>query len=246
MNTERHQKREEQSLPRTEQRTGKKRRSRPLALLSLVVILALILVPLAQARSGRVSLTGTRRPRDRYAGKIEQIRSDQDADGDGTDDQRDILEGALAYAKTRPRYKSRYYASGYPDDGYGVCTDLVAAAFLAAGYDLQQLVDQDIREHPQEYDIETPDPAIDYRRVKNLQVWFRNNTESLTTDISEIRKWQGGDVVIFTNHIGIVSDRRNKEGIPYVIHHNSPLQRNYEQDILKKREGEIVGHYRMP
>ena len=45
-----------------------------------------------------------------------------DADGDGVDDQTDVLDNALAYVDTRPKYKSRYYQTGYPDDGYGVCT----------------------------------------------------------------------------------------------------------------------------
>jgi len=55
--------------------------------------------------------------------------------------------------------------------------------------------------------------------------------------------WQGGDIVILKKHIGIVSDRRNKNGVPYVIHHNDPWQKSYEQDILEKRD-DIVGHYR--
>ena len=45
-------------------------------------------------------------------------------------------------------------------------------------------------------------------------------------------------------HIGVVSDRRNKNGVPYVIHHNAPWQTAYEQDILEKRT-DIVGHYRI-
>ena len=65
------------------------------------------------------------------------------------DDQLDILNGALAYVSTHPKYKSRYYETGYPDDGYGVCTDVVAYALKNAGYDLQTLVDADIREHPE-------------------------------------------------------------------------------------------------
>ena len=64
------------------------------------------------------------------------------------------------------------------------------------------------------------------------------------TDISAIEEWQGGDIVIFKNHIGIVSDRRNENGVPYVIHHNDPWQRTYEEDILEDRE-DIVGHYRV-
>ena len=46
-----------------------------------------------------------------------------------------------------------------------------------------------------------------------------------------MEQWQGGDIVIFEKHIGIVSDRRNWDGVPYVIHHNDPWQTAYEQDI---------------
>ena len=67
---------------------------------------------------------------------------------------------------------------------------------------------------------------------------------SLAADLSRPEEWQGGDIVIFQNHIGIVSDRRNEDGIPYVIHHNDPWQTRYEQDILESRE-DIEGHYRV-
>ena len=124
----------------------------------------------------RYQHTSTVRPQDQYVGQIPDFYSTVDADGDGVDDQTDMLDNALAYVDTRPKYKSRYYQTGYPGDGYGVCTD--------------------------------------------------------------------GDLVIFENHIGIVSDRRNKNGVPYIIHHNDPWQAAYEQDILEKRT-DIVGHYRI-
>lgn len=114
----------------------------------------------------------------------------------------------------------------------------------AAGYDLMEMVSEDIAQHPDDYNIEKPDKNIDFRRVKNLQVFFRNRAISLTTDVHDISEWQGGDIVIFKNHIGIVSDRRNKDGVPYVIHHNDPYQTFYEQDILESRD-DIVGHYRI-
>ena len=124
-----------------------------------------------------------------------------------------------------------------------MCTDVVAFAMQAADYDLMQLVNEDIQNHPEDYDIQEPDSNIDFRRVKNLQVFFANNGESLTTDVSKTEQWQGGDIIIFQKHIGIVSDRRNKNGVSYVIHHNDPWQKSYEQDILEKRD-DIVGHYR--
>lgn len=192
----------------------------------------------------RCQHTSAVRPKDRFSGQSPQLQSTADADGDGVDDQTDILNGALAYVSTRPKYKSRYYETGYPDDGYGVCTDVVAYALKNAGYDLQALVDADIREYPEEYGITTPDKNIDFRRVRNLKVFFSRNAVKLTTNVSETEQWQGGDIVIFEKHIGIVSDRRNKNGVPYVIHHNEPWQTAYEQDVLEKRT-DIVGHYRI-
>lgn len=172
-----------------------------------------------------------------------QFHSETDQDKDGIDDQTDILKGALDYVATKPKYKSQYYNGGYPDDGYGVCTDVVAFAMKAAGYDLMRLVAKDVEQHTDAYDIDQPDPNIDYRRVKNLQVYFGRHAQSLATDVSDVEEWQGGDIVIFRKHIGIVSDKRNKNGVPYVIHHYSPWQRSYEQDILERRS-DIVGHYR--
>ena len=175
---------------------------------------------------------------------IESFKSSVDKDGDGIDDQTDILEGARAYIQTSPIYKSKYYKTGYPDDHYGVCTDVVANALVNAGYDLRELVDQDIVANPGDYGIEKPDSCIDFRRVKNLKVYFKHTAVPLTTDVSKIEEWQGGDIIIFKQHIGIVSDKRNKNGVPYVIHHNDPYQKSYEEDILEKRH-DIVAHYRV-
>ena len=186
--------------------------------------------------------TSPKRLPDRYGAEIPKVHSSVDKDNDGIDDQTDILQGALDYVASRPKYKSKYYRTGYPNDGYGVCTDVVAFALKNAGYDLMTLVQQDIEANPADYDIEEADQNIDFRRVKNLRVYFSHSAISLTTDISEIEEWQGGDIVIFKNHIGIVSDRRNENGVPYVIHHNDPWQRTYEEDILEDRE-DIVGHY---
>lgn len=176
---------------------------------------------------------------------IEKYVSNVDKDNDGIDDQTDILESARAYIKTKPIYKSEYYATGYPNGEYGVCTDVVAFGMLNSGYDLMELVNQDIVENKELYNIEAIDKNIDFRRVKNLQVYFKRHAISLTTDLSQIEEWQGGDIVVFKTHIGIVSDKRNSKGIPYLIHNNSVLLRDYEEDILELLSDEIVGHYRI-
>ena len=213
-------------------------------LAAAAVILIFIGIVSAAIYGGGIQITSAKRPADKYPGTAPVILCEGDVDGDGIKDQTDILEGALAYVQRCPKYKSKYYSSGYPDDVCGVCRDVVAFGLKSAGFDLQALVDQDIKTHPQDYAIDTPDANIDFRRVRNLSVFFENNGISLTLDIHQIEEWQGGDIVIFENHIGIVSDRRNEEGIPYVIHHNSPFQLNYEEDILEERE-DITGHYRM-
>ena len=175
---------------------------------------------------------------------IVSYKSLVDYDLDGIDDETDILNGAREYIKTKPKYKSKYYQGGYSSDEYGVCTDVVVNALKSAGYDLRELVDEDIRLDKDVYQIKNIDKNIDFRRVKNLAIYFKRHAISLTIDISKIDKWQGGDIVIFKKHIGIVSDKRNKKGIPYIIHHQSPYQLHYEEDILEHRN-DIVGHYRI-
>lgn len=208
--------------------------------LILMVLLGIFLyIRQAEVTDG----TSAERPKD-FVQNIPRITSSVDRDSDGIDDQTDILENALSYVATKPTYQSNYYPSGYPDDGYGVCTDVVAFALKGAGYDLRESVDEDIHAHPEDYDITEPDDCIDFRRVKNLLVYFTHTAMHLPTDLSSPEDWQGGDIVVFKKHIGIISDRRNKRGIPYVIHHNDPYQKNYEQDILEKRS-DIVGHFRV-
>ncbi len=175
--------------------------------------------------------------------KITTYKSLNDEDNDGLDDQSDFLRGVKEYLATKPKYKSQYYAGGYPTDEYGVCTDVVAFGLLKAGYNLRNLVDLDIKNNPQDYAITNPDKNIDFRRVRNLLQYFSHQHLSLTTDIKEISSWQAGDIVVFENHIGVISEHRNKKGQPFVYHHERRGQKNYEEDILNKYP--IVGHFRI-
>ena len=206
----------------------------------LILLIVIIIVVLILYRYNYI-------PHKKYTNdyfNIEQYKSKIDKDKDGIDDQTDILNNTREYIKTKPKYKSKYYETGYPNDEYGVCTDVVGIALKNAGYNLMELVNEDIKNNQEKYDIETIDKNIDFRRVKNLKIFFKNNAINLTTDINKIEEWQGGDIIIFKNHIGIVSDKRNKKGIPFIIHNQSPYQSNYEEDILEIRK-DIVGHYRM-
>ncbi len=175
---------------------------------------------------------------------IATYSSDNDQDNDGIDDQSDILASVNAYIATKPDYKSKYYNTGYPDDNFGVCTDVVAQGLLGAGYDLMELVNQDIIAHKDDYDIDTIDKNIDFRRVRNLAVYFSHNAISLTCDPAKIDQWQAGDIVIFENHIAVISPKRTADGIPFIIHHAGSFQIRYEEAKLT-RYGDIVGHYRI-
>lgn len=177
---------------------------------------------------------------------IETYISSVDKDNDGIDDQTDILNNVRTYIAKKPKYKSKYYETGYPDDEYGVCTDVVANGLKDAGYDLKELVNEDIINNKEKYNIEVIDKNIDFRRVRNLDVYLKNNSISLTKDLSQIEKWQGGDIIVFKDHIGIISDKRNKKGIPFLIHHANPIQVNYEEDVLELYgQDYIIGHYRI-
>ena len=177
---------------------------------------------------------------------IETYISSVDKDNDGIDDQTDILNNVRTYIAKKPKYKSKYYETGYPDDEYGVCTDVVANGLKDAGYDLKELVNEDIINNKEKYNIEVIDKNIDFRRVRNLDVYLKNNSISLTKDLSQIEEWQGGDIIVFKDHIGIISDKRNRKGIPFLIHHANPIQVNYEEDVLELYgQDYIIGHYRI-
>lgn len=175
---------------------------------------------------------------------IPEYSAETDADSDGIDDAHDILLSARAYIETKPTYKSKYYDGGYPNDGYGVCTDVIWQAFMGAGYDLKSMVDADIAANPDAYPgVETPDPNIDFRRVRNLKVFFDRNAESLPLTFDNPADWQPGDIVVIgKSHIAVCSDKRNQDGISFILHHDGRGAR--EKNELT--DYTVVGHYRFP
>lgn len=171
--------------------------------------------------------------------KLEDIKSEIDYDNDGTDDYTDILNGAKEFIAMKPKYKSEYFAGGYPEEYY-VCTDLIWYALDKAGYNFKELIDKDIKENTRDYDIDPIDPNIDFRRVRNIKVFLDKYAEILTTDGNEYQEFNPGDIVVYKNHIAIISDKRNKSGISYIIHHDG--YHKYEEDGLLRNK--IIGHYR--
>jgi uncharacterized protein YijF (DUF1287 family) len=69
-------------------------------------------------------------------------------------------------------------------------------------------------------------------------------TELKEDDINNLKEWQPGDIIVFIEgyeHIGIISDKRDEEGIPYVIHNSHPFA---SEVPLSWFHNPIHGHYR--
>lgn len=185
-------------------------------------------------------------PKKYYSDKdfgITDVVSKIDYNNNGIDDYKDFMLGARKDAEIKPDYDGTYCAGGYPENSKGVCTDVIWRAFKNAGYCLKDMVDKDIKENIELYPrVEgCQDTNIDFRRVPNLKVFFERYAVSLTLDTSKIEEWQQGDIVTYgTEHIAMVSDRRNKDGVPYIIHNSGQPVR--EENTLTNKP--ISGHFR--
>ncbi|SPY32442.1 protein YijF [Pasteurella canis] len=129
----------------------------------------------------------------------------------------------------------------------GVCTDVVIRAYRQQKVDLQKLVHQDMKKawanYPKIWGLKATDTNIDHRRVPNLEIFFKRHARSLS--LTDLSSFKAGDIVTWRlprnlPHIGIVSDKKSKEGIPLIIHNIG--QGTQEEDILFKYK--IIAHYR--
>ncbi|MGS0765822.1 DUF1287 domain-containing protein [Syntrophomonas curvata] len=184
--------------------------------------------------------------------EVPLLISDQDQNNNKIPDALDLVNGARQEVEQGTRYDASFYAEGYPPEGKGACTDVIWRAFKTAGYDFKAMLDEDIRNNPEAYGAtgKKPDPQIDFRRVKNQQIFFKLYGQELTVevverDVKNLKQWQPGDIVIFAppyEHIGIISDQRLKSGVPLVIHNGGP--RASEANVLQNWPSPIAGHYR--
>lgn len=148
-----------------------------------------------------------------------------------------------------PAYVGLTYPGGDVPMERGVCTDVVVRALRTQGLDLQQAIHEDMRAHfqgyPQQWGLKRPNPNIDHRRVPNQMRWFeRKGWSQVATP--EAADYAAGDIVAWKLngsgllHIGIVSERKARNGTPLIIHNiGSGTQ---EEDLLFKHT--IIGHYR--
>lgn len=198
--------------------------------------------------------------------EMDNIGITGDADNDGINDQKDIMLGAKKQLENPARNifleedETNYYQGGNPPENLADCTDIIARAFIEAGFDLREMVDEDIKDNFNEYPLReiwgqrARDPNIDYRRIQNLEIFFRRNARVLDilliiSDGSNLNYWLPGDVVFFdmdrdgfTDNVGIISDNTTREGIPKIIYNYIDPGYTVERNILKEKI--ITGHYR--
>ncbi len=166
-----------------------------------------------------------------------------------------IVEAARKQIGVTVSYDPAYTALKYPDGDVpkerGVCTDVVIRAIRdGLDKDLQKLVHEDMKanfaKYPKNWGLKGTDKNIDHRRVPNLMRFFgRKHTEFPISIAGDKPKFLPGDLVTCTvpphlPHIMIVSDRKNAEGVPLVIHNIGGGTR--EEDRLG--DFPLTGHFR--
>ena len=167
---------------------------------------------------------------------------------------KDFVAAARSQIGKTLRYDPGYRVIGFPNGDIpierGVCTDVIIRALRTAyNYDLQRYVHEDMKrnfsEYPKIWGLKQPDKNIDHRRVPNLQTFFERNGWSLPLS-DQPDSFSPGDLVTCIvppnlPHTMIISDRLNKENIPFVIHNIG--NGTQEEDLLF--EFELTGHYRI-
>jgi len=150
-----------------------------------------------------------------------------------------------------PSYQALDYPGGDVSPERGVCADVVIRALRKShGMDLQKLTHEDMRanfsEYPDNWGLKSTDRNIDHRRVLNLRTFLKRSGYDIPVS-ENLEDYRPGDIVTCTlprnlPHIMIVSDRKNDDGVPLVIHNIG--QGTREEDRLF--EFKHTGHFRLP
>jgi uncharacterized protein YijF (DUF1287 family) len=168
-------------------------------------------------------------------------------------EQIELSDSALELTKQDVIYDPSYFSIDYPNgdvpSGKGVCTDVVIRAYRKIGIDLQKEVHIDMKSdfssYPKIWGLKTTDKNIDHRRVPNLMTFFkRKGAEKNISQSGE--DYFPGDIVCWNlggaiTHIGIVVDKKSKDGKRNLIVHNIGGGQVLEDCLFDYR---IIGHYR--
>ncbi|MCL6296540.1 DUF1287 domain-containing protein [Jejuia spongiicola] len=164
-----------------------------------------------------------------------------------------LSKAALELTNQKVIYDPSYFSIDYPNGDVprdkGVCTDVVIRAYRKLGIDLQKEVHEDMRAnfniYPKIWGLKTTDKNIDHRRVPNLMTYFkRQGAEKPITQ--NANDYFPGDVVCWNlrgaiTHIGIVVNKKSKDGKRNLIVHNIGAGQVLEDCLF---DFKIIGHYR--
>ena len=176
--------------------------------------------------------------------------AEHDRDNDGIPDPLDILIGAKktvinadAYTPEAEDYISMSYPGGDVPRTIGVCTDVIIRSVRNAGVDIQKELHQDIAKSRASYPMVKGmgDPSIDQRRVGTLLPYFKRHWEQHTAAFDDPNDpLRPGDIILMDtfpsrpgpDHIGILSDRVDDQGLPLVINNWTDGTVTAEMDLL--------------
>ena len=164
-----------------------------------------------------------------------------------------LSDAALLLTKDKVVYDGRYFSIDYPNGDVpsdkGVCTDVIIRAYRKLGVDLQKEVHEDMKvnfsKYPEIWGLKATDKNIDHRRVPNLMTYFKRKGASkpITRNASD---YKPNDVVAWRlanglTHIGIVVNKKSRDGKRYLIVHNIGAGQVLEDCLF---DFKIIGHYR--
>ncbi|ULC58991.1 DUF1287 domain-containing protein [Flaviramulus sp. BrNp1-15] len=164
-----------------------------------------------------------------------------------------LYDAALELTQQKVTYDPSYFSIDYPSgdvpSNKGVCTDVIIRAYRKLGIDLQKEVHEDMKAnfslYPKIWGLKTTDKNIDHRRVPNLMAYFkRQGAEKPITN--NPNDYKPGDVVCWNlgcaiTHIGIVVNKKSRDGKRYLIVHNIGAGQVLEDCLFSFK---IIGHYR--
>lgn len=164
-----------------------------------------------------------------------------------------LVNAAQERLKQRVTYNGAYIKLDYPGGdvpaNIGVCTDVIIRSYRAAyGFDFQKAVHEDMKAnfsaYPKNWGLTRTDKNIDHRRVPNLETYLKRQGAELALS-DRAQDFDAGDIVSWRiagrlPHIGIVSDRKARDGTPLIIHNVGAGPK--EEDVLFAYK--MTGHFR--
>ena len=164
-----------------------------------------------------------------------------------------LSDAALELTQQKVIYDPSYFSIDYPNGDVpsdkGVCTDVVIRAYRKLGIDLQKEVHEDMKAnfvvYPKLWGLIATDKNIDHRRVPNLMTYFKRKGTELPITLN-VNDYKPGDIVCWNlggaiTHIGIVVNKKSKDGLRHLIVHNIGRGQVLEDCLF---DFKIIGHYR--